>query len=196
MVSTSDFYAVDTQAYCCPKCGALYLGPMVCKACRTRRDPAVTVFPDFDKVPLGGPCKLLTWMRIYALPDGIDRPSSAFGIVEFPNGLRALGQLMVDNPEPGAAHQLAHQAAPRDQRGPRLGVVHHQLAERPQAVRELDDAEGAGWGGRCRRAGRRCGSRSAAGTGRPAAPSRSPGRRLSDGSRRVRHSLQTIGAGW
>lgn len=106
MVSTSELYAVDTHvyAYRCPKCGALYHpAPMVCKACRTRRDPSVTVFPDFDKVPLGGPCKLLTWTRIFALPDGIDRPSLAFGIVEFPNGLRALGQLMVDDPQPGAS---------------------------------------------------------------------------------------------
>lgn len=106
MVSTSELYAVDTRvyAYRCPKCGALYHpAPMVCKQCRTRRDPSVTVFPDFDKVPLGGPCTLLTWTRIYALPDGIDRPSVAFGIVEFPNGLRALGQLMVDDPQPGAS---------------------------------------------------------------------------------------------
>lgn len=106
MVSTTELYAVDTHvyAYRCPKCGALYHpAPMVCKQCRNRRDPSVTVFPDFEKVPMEGPCKLLTWTRIYALPDGIDRPSSTFGIVEFPSGLRAVGQLMVDEPRSGAS---------------------------------------------------------------------------------------------
>lgn len=105
MVSTSELYAVDTHVYAsrCPQCGALYHpAPMVCKKCRTRRDPSVTVFPDFEKVPLEGACTLLTWSRIYALPEGIDRPSLAFAVVEFPNGLRALGQLMVEKPEPGA----------------------------------------------------------------------------------------------
>lgn len=105
MVTTTELYTEDTHvyAYRCPKCGALYHpAPMVCKKCRNRRDPSVTVFPNFEKVRLEGPCTLLTWTRIYALPDGIDRPSIAFGIVEFPNGLRALGQLMIEEPKPGA----------------------------------------------------------------------------------------------
>ena len=51
---------------------------------------------------MGGPCRLLSWTRIYALPEGIDRPSLAFGIVEFDNGLRAAGQLMVADPKSGA----------------------------------------------------------------------------------------------
>ena len=94
MVSTHELYAEDRNvyAYRCPKCGALYHpAPMVCKACRNRRDPSEVVFPDFQKVEMGGPCRLLTWTRIYALPEGIDRPSVAFGIVAFENGLRALG---------------------------------------------------------------------------------------------------------
>ena len=103
--TTTELYAVDTHvyAYRCPKCGALYHpAPMVCKSCRNRRDPSEVVFPDFDKVPLEGPCKLLTWTRIFALPEGIDRPSVAFGVVEFSNGLRAAGQLMVERPKTGA----------------------------------------------------------------------------------------------
>jgi hypothetical protein len=107
MVTTRELYAEDRRVYAwrCPKCGALYHpAPRVCKACRNRRDPSQVVFPDFDKVPLEGPCKLLTWTRIYALPEGIDRPSVAFGIVEFDNGLRALGQLMVE--EPGTGKRL------------------------------------------------------------------------------------------
>jgi uncharacterized protein len=105
MVSTHELYAEDRNvyAYRCPKCGALYHpAPMVCKACRNRRDPSEVVFPDFQKVAMGGPCRLLTWTRIYALPEGIDRPSVAFGVVEFENGLRSLGQLMVAEPKSGA----------------------------------------------------------------------------------------------
>lgn len=105
MVSTRDLYAEDRNvyAYRCPKCGALYHpAPMVCRECRNRRDPSEVVFPDFEKVPMGGPCRLLSWTRIYALPEGIDRPSLAFGIVEFDNGLRAAGQLMVADPKSGA----------------------------------------------------------------------------------------------
>jgi hypothetical protein len=105
MVSTRDLYAEDRNvyAYRCPKCGVLYHpAPMVCKGCRNRRDPSEVVFPDFEKVPMGGPCRLLSWTRIYALPEGIDRPSLAFGIVEFDNGLRAAGQLMVAEPQSGA----------------------------------------------------------------------------------------------
>ena len=105
MESTSQLYAVDKNvyAYRCPKCGALYHpAPMVCKKCRTRRDPSEVVYSDFEKVPLGGRCRLLTWTRIYALPEGLDRPSLTFGIVEFENGLRAAGQLMVENPKSGA----------------------------------------------------------------------------------------------
>jgi uncharacterized protein len=105
MVTTRELYAEDRRVYAwrCPKCGALYHpAPMVCKGCRNRRDPSEVVYPDFEKVPLEGPCRLLSWTRIYALPEGIDRPSVAFGVVEFDNGLRALGQLMVDAPRSGA----------------------------------------------------------------------------------------------
>jgi len=104
MYATANLYAVDKNvyAYRCPKCGALYYpAPMVCKQCRNRRDPSEVVFPDFDKVPLGGPCTLITWTRIFTLPEGIDRPSVSFGIVEFENGLRALGQLLVEQPVSG-----------------------------------------------------------------------------------------------
>jgi uncharacterized protein len=105
MTSTTELYAVDKNvyAYRCPKCGALYHpAPMVCKTCRNRRDPSEVVFPDFEKVAMGGPCTLLSWTRIYALPEGIDRPFVTFGVVQLDNGLRAVGQLMVDNPRSGA----------------------------------------------------------------------------------------------
>jgi hypothetical protein len=104
MYATLELYKIDKNvyAYRCPNCGALYHpAPMICKQCRTRRDPSEMVFPDFEKVPMGGPCTLLTWTRVYALPEGVDRPSVMFGIVEFENGLRAVGELKVDQPRSG-----------------------------------------------------------------------------------------------
>ncbi|MDN5345259.1 MAG: uncharacterized protein PWQ18_1373 [Clostridia bacterium] len=39
----------------------------------------------------------MTWTRVYNLPEGYMKPWLAFGIVEFPHGLRAAGQ--IDNEE-------------------------------------------------------------------------------------------------
>ncbi len=50
---------------------------------------------------MGGKCKLLTWTRVYALPEGFDVKYLLFGRVEFENGLRASGRLLVENPETG-----------------------------------------------------------------------------------------------
>ncbi len=50
---------------------------------------------------MGGQCTLLTWTRVYNLPEGFDVKYLLFGIVEFENGLRASGRLMVDEPETG-----------------------------------------------------------------------------------------------
>ena len=99
-----DFSIYDKQipqiyAYKCPKCGtAYYPVTMLCAKCSNRRDPSGIVYQDWDKFPLEGPCKLLTWTRVWALPEGYDLPYLLFGIVEFPNGLRAAGQLKAENP--------------------------------------------------------------------------------------------------
>jgi uncharacterized protein len=97
--SVYDKKAPEIYAYRCPDCGASYYPvPMLCAKCNSRRDPSGIVYKDWDKFPLEGPCKLLTWTRVWALPEGYDRPFLLFGIVEFPNGLRASGRLEVDNP--------------------------------------------------------------------------------------------------
>ncbi|MCG8572713.1 MAG: zinc ribbon domain-containing protein [Spirochaetes bacterium] len=84
----------------CPNCGKVdYPAPMLCKKCGERRDPSGSIFKDWEKVSLGGPCKLLAWTRVYALPEGFDVKYLLFGIVEFENGLRASGRLLVDQPE-------------------------------------------------------------------------------------------------
>jgi uncharacterized OB-fold protein len=90
------------SAYTCPGCGKLYYpAVMICDQCHTRRDPSNHFFADWDKIPLEGECTLLTWTRVYALPEGFMKKYLDFGIVEFPNGLRASGQLSVDEPKIG-----------------------------------------------------------------------------------------------
>ncbi len=92
----------EVNAVKCPSCGKLfYPAPMLCSKCSERRDPSGIIFPDWEKVSLSGECKLLTWTRVYALPEGFEMQYLLFGIVEFPNGLRASGRLNVDQPETG-----------------------------------------------------------------------------------------------
>ena len=74
-------------AYRCRRCGATdHPKPLVCAACGGRA---------FDEVPLEGMVTLLTYTRVYNLPEGIDKPYLDFGIVEFENGVRVTGRLEV-----------------------------------------------------------------------------------------------------
>ncbi len=92
----------EVYAYKCPECGTLdYPAPMICKNCSARRDPSGVIFSAWEQVPLTGSCKLLAWTRVYALPEGFDVKYLLFGLVEFENGLRASGRLLVDNPQTG-----------------------------------------------------------------------------------------------
>jgi len=96
-VRTPEVFAVK-----CPSCGKLhYPAPMICSGCGERRDPSGIIFKDWETVSLSGECTLLAWTRVYALPDGLDMQYLLFGIVEFPNGLRASGRLEVGQPETG-----------------------------------------------------------------------------------------------
>ncbi|MGQ9616863.1 MAG: zinc ribbon domain-containing protein [Spirochaetota bacterium] len=92
----------DVYAYKCPECGTLYYpAPMICRKCSNRRDPSGVFFSPWDRVPLGGRCKLLTWSRVYNLPTGYNQQYIDFCMVEFKNGLRACGHLNVQNPKKG-----------------------------------------------------------------------------------------------
>jgi hypothetical protein len=44
---------------------------------------------------------LLTWTRVWNLPEGYNVKNLLFGIAEFENGLRASGRLRVDDPKIG-----------------------------------------------------------------------------------------------
>lgn len=78
-------------AYRCTKCGKLHHPRyVVCQNpdCDGR---------EFTEEPLGGKCKLLTWTRVYNLPEGYMQPWLHFGVVEFENGVRATGQIGFDD---------------------------------------------------------------------------------------------------
>lgn len=88
------------SAYRCLKCGAIYYpSTMVCAKCDTRRDPVTG--KGWETFDLEGACTLLTWTRVWALPEGYTKKFILFGIVQFENGLRASGQLEVDAPKTG-----------------------------------------------------------------------------------------------
>lgn len=100
--SMYDVKKPEILAVKCPECGQLdYPAPMVCRGCGARRDPSGIKAPEWETLPLEGPCKLLAWTKVYALPEGYEKPFLMFGIVEFENGLRAAGQLEVEQPETG-----------------------------------------------------------------------------------------------
>jgi uncharacterized protein len=118
-------YGVQTpeiHAYACPNCGSRYYpAPMICAKCSNRRDPSGVVHSDWEKSPLQGPCRLLTWTRVWALPEGYNRPSLNFGMVEFENGLRASGRLEVEEPLIGM-RLVARVAESSDRAGPPVKV--------------------------------------------------------------------------
>jgi uncharacterized OB-fold protein len=79
---------IEIVAYKCKKCGKLhYPFHDRCLACRGR---------EFDKVKPQGKARLLTWSRIYNLPWGFDQRYLTIGVVEFENGVKAMGQIQAD----------------------------------------------------------------------------------------------------
>ena len=79
---------IEIVAHKCKKCGKLhYPYHDRCLKCRSR---------EFEKVEPQGNAKLLTFTRIYNLPWGFDQRYLTLGIVEFKNGVRAMGQIKAD----------------------------------------------------------------------------------------------------
>ncbi len=83
---------LEIVAFECKKCGKLhYPYHDRCLACRSR---------EFNEVSPKGSAKLLTFTRIYNLPWGFDQRYLTIGVVEFENGVRAMGQVKVDESFP------------------------------------------------------------------------------------------------
>ena len=79
---------IGILAYRCMKCGKLhYPWHDRCLACKGR---------EFETVKPQGKAKLLTFTRIYNLPWGFDQRYLIIGVVEFENGVRAMGQIRAD----------------------------------------------------------------------------------------------------
>ena len=79
---------IGIVAYKCKKCNKLhYPYHDRCLACKGR---------EFEQVKPQGNAKLLTFTRIYNLPWGFDQRYLTIGVVEFENGIRAMGQIAVD----------------------------------------------------------------------------------------------------
>ncbi|MGD1017655.1 MAG: zinc ribbon domain-containing protein [Roseiarcus sp.] len=100
-----DFSAYDVKtpeilAYRCLTCGAIsYPAPMICSKCSSRRDPVTG--RGWETFPLEGPATLLSWTRVWNLPDGYNVKFLLFGMAEFDNGLRASGRIGVAEPSVG-----------------------------------------------------------------------------------------------
>jgi hypothetical protein len=83
---------IAITAYKCKQCGKLhYPFHDRCLACKGR---------DFETVKPQGNVKLLTFTRIYNLPWGFDQRYLLIGVAEFENGVRAMGQINVDEHYP------------------------------------------------------------------------------------------------
>lgn len=82
---------MNMSAYKCEKCGKLHHPHY--KVCQNPKCGG----REFTESELGGKCKLLTWTRAFNLPEGYMQAWLNFGIVEFENGLRAMGQIGFDD---------------------------------------------------------------------------------------------------
>jgi hypothetical protein len=109
------------SGYKCLKCGAIYYpAPMVCGKCDAPRDPSTG--RHWEPFDLEGPCTLLTWTRVWNLPEGFNVKFLMFAMVEFPNGLRASGRLECDG-DPAIGAKLDARVIEADERpGPAVKV--------------------------------------------------------------------------
>lgn len=77
--------AINMYAYKCTSCGELHHPKhYVCRNCGAR---------EFEEILLEGEVTLVTYTKVYNLPEGYMKPYLAFGIVKFENGLTVSGQI-------------------------------------------------------------------------------------------------------
>ncbi|MBS3815579.1 MAG: Zn-ribbon domain-containing OB-fold protein [Hadesarchaea archaeon] len=78
--------------YKCKNCGRI--GHVPGKRCLNCKGT------EFEEIDLGNKAKLLTYTQVYNPPAGVDvDPPLMIGLVEFPNGVKAMGQLDIELPE-------------------------------------------------------------------------------------------------
>ena len=77
----------------CKNCGyVMYPSHSRCLHCGGR---------EFEGIETAGRGRLVTYTEIFNLPWGIDERSRTVGIVEFENGVKAMGQIKVETPKIG-----------------------------------------------------------------------------------------------
>lgn len=85
---------MEMYAYKCTECGRLHHPKhFVCKNCGS---------VDFEEIPLNDDATVVTWTKVYNLPEGYMKPYLCFAIVRFDNsGLIVTGRIDADYPEIG-----------------------------------------------------------------------------------------------
>jgi uncharacterized OB-fold protein len=84
---------VEIEGYACESCGKMtYSMHARCPSCGGEKSRSV---------PLNGRATLLTFSKVHMLSLAFTERFITLGIVEFDNGCRALGRLLVDEPRIG-----------------------------------------------------------------------------------------------
>ena len=77
----------------CKKCGTIaYPKRFLCASCKGR---------DFEEHPLGDESKVVTFTKLWAIPEGIEQLPLTLAIVEFEGGVRVTGQILSEEIKTG-----------------------------------------------------------------------------------------------
>lgn len=70
----------------CKKCGTIvYPKRFLCSSCKGR---------DFEEHPLGGEGRVVTFTKLWAIPEGIEKLPLTLAIIEFDDNVRVTGQVL------------------------------------------------------------------------------------------------------
>jgi len=77
----------------CKKCGTIaYPKRFLCSSCKGR---------DFDEQPLGDEGRVVTFTKLWAIPEGIEQLPLTLAIIEFDGKVRVTGQVLSEEVETG-----------------------------------------------------------------------------------------------
>jgi len=77
----------------CKKCGTVaYPKRFLCPSCKAK---------DFEEYPLGDEGRVVTFTKLWAIPEGIERLPLTLAIVEFDGKVRVTGQVLSDEIKTG-----------------------------------------------------------------------------------------------
>ena len=76
----------DLVAFKCKKCGKIsYPKRLLCPSCRGK---------EFDHYPLTGEGRIVTFTKLWAIPEGIEQSPLTLAIIEFDGKVRVTGQVL------------------------------------------------------------------------------------------------------